>query len=387
MISLEARPAATTPAHMVPIKKGISVLELERILAAEVTGQGRKIDFKLPKDGQSVVLADMWTSIVLGTLAAGNDLRLIAWGLKEIEAASRFTTTPAFLAALTMADAIAAEFGTEVDRDAFQKRLSLTQLGLVEPESGVAQTLVEFDPEFSVAPVLRGGSGFDAVSPLDRNRIFENLIMKFRQRLEVAAIRNGVSPSNAGPARSVARFLRELHDNAVEHGSRDRNGRTLSATRIMRLRKHVANTKALLVERCGDFEPLARHVYESFAEGGGAPALVEASISDFGLGIVDGFLLSDAGRRYARYGRRDLLQALIYERLSSKSSDTSAGLGLQNALIAARQMGAFVSLRTGEFWLVVSFASDNGEPKLNDVSSATHSRVAGTHWQILWTQS
>lgn len=114
-------------------------------------------------------------------------------------------------------------------------------------------------------------------------------------------------------------------------------------------------------------------------------ALVEASISDFGLGIVDGFQASAAG-----YGpdadRLELLEQLIYGRLTSKSNDTSAGLGIQNALDAARRMNAFVSLRTAEFWMAVSFLPEKPEARLVHLGMAPHPPVAGTHWQIFWPQ-
>ncbi|MGO8045228.1 hypothetical protein ACC713_20195 [Rhizobium johnstonii] len=391
MVSTTAKHDIGSMVTGVQVKARSSVQELEALIAGNVRPDGgpdRRVDLRLASSGDAVVLGDIWAAILLGTLSRDSDLRLLGWGLKDvIEPDSKLAVTPAFLVALTMAASIAAGTGPEVDRAAFRKLLALTRLGLVDPTSGASQTLVEFDPEYSVAPTLRGGTGFSSVSPLDRKRIFEQVVMRFRSRLEIGAIRHGVTPGNAGPAGDIGNFLRELHDNGSEHGTRGVNGRTLNQTRFMRLRKHVANRKAMLVERCSDFTELARHVNETFSDASSTPALIEASVSDFGPGIVDGFLSSDAGRRFANVNRRELLEALIYDRLTSKSSDASAGLGLQHALLAARRMGAFVSLRTGEFWLVVSFASENGDPKLRDISNGVHSKVAGTHWQILWAQS
>ncbi|MGV1926555.1 hypothetical protein ACQZ6S_14750 [Agrobacterium tumefaciens] len=391
MISTTAKHHTGSAVTSVQVRARSSVLELEALIAANLlteSGPGRRIDLKLASNGDAAILADIWTAILLGSLARDTELRLLGWGLKDmIETDSRLATTPAFLVGLTMAASILPETGPEVDRASIRKLLALNRLGLVDQASGAAQTLVEFDPEYSVAPTLRGGTGFSSVSPLDRKRIFEHVVMQFRSRLEIGAIRHGITPGNAGPAGDIGNFLRELHDNGSEHSTRGVNGRTLNQTRFMRLRKHVANRKAMLVKRCGDFAELTKHVGETFSDASTTPALIEASVSDFGPGIVDGFLGSDAGRRFANVNRRELLDALIYDRLTSKSSDASAGLGLQNALLAARRMGAFVSLRTGEFWLVVSFSSENGDPKLRDISTGVHSRVVGTHWQILWAQS
>ena len=79
-----------------------------------------------------------------------------------------------------------------------------------------------------------------------------------------------------------------------------------------------------------------------------------ASVSDFGYGIVDHFLSSQRGAQYRGYDRRKLLHKLIHEELTS-SNDPGAGKGIQKALVAAREMRGFVSVRTGEFWLAQSF--------------------------------
>lgn len=332
------------------------------------------------------ILSDIWAAILAGTACRRHATRVIASGLQsDIEPDTVFASTPAFLASLSIAEAISPEAGHDVDLAAMRRHFALRSQGLVDPERGVAQTLVEFDPDHSVAPILRGGSGSAAVTPVMRKKLFEQLVLQFRRRLEIGALRQGIVPVGTGPAGDLGRFLAELHENAIEHGTRDANGRMLAGTRFMRLRKHAANHKQQLVERCGSIAELARHI-EFSTPVSGPVALIEASISDFGLGIVDAFAASPASGGLT-LGRRDLLENLIYERLSSKSSDPSAGLGIQKALDAARRMQAFVSLRTAEFWLTISFAGTEAEPRLRDVGANSRSAVSGTHWQIIWHQS
>jgi hypothetical protein len=390
-VSSKSPASATTPqkSRKVQIKRDNTVHDIEQIITDidSWNAQGEStVDLKLGGRIEGSVLSDIWAAIATGTLSRKSGVRLIAWGLQQnIEPTTTFTRTPAFLVGLAMAESIAPEHGQDVDRQEMRKYFAIQNKGLVDPESGAAQTLVEFDPDYSIAPTLRGGQGFASVTPLVRKQIFEQLILVFRHRLEIGARRRGIAPVAKGAAGVVGKFLAELHENGIEHGSRDAQGKTIPGTRFMRIRKHAANNKQQLLDRCASLSELAQHVERSLSPTN-TPALIEAAVSDFGLGIVDAFTASAAGDNL-RMSRRELLEALIYDRLSSKSGDPSAGLGIQKALAAARQMGAFVSLRTAEFWMTVSFADDNSEPKLRDLSDKTHGRVAGTHWQILWHQT
>lgn len=343
------------------------------------------VDLKLAASADREILVDLWSAIATGTLSRKRALRLVAWGLQqEIDVSSIFAKKPSFWVGLATATAISSEKGCEIDRGRFRSHLAIAQKGLVDTESANEQTLVEFDPDYSITPLFRGGEGFAPVSPLARKGLFNQLVLKFRQKLEIGAIRRGVQPVNSGAAASITKFLSELHENGLEHGSRDANGVTVPGTRFLRVKKHVANKKELLLDRCRGFDELAMHV-ETGLPDAKTPALIEASISDFGLGIVDGFLNSAAGRGVS-VRRDDLLQAIIYDRLSSKSADPSAGLGIQKALLAAEQMGAFVSLRTGEFWLTASFAKSNPGIKLCHRPHKALAQISGTHWQIFWQQ-
>jgi hypothetical protein len=330
------------------------------------------------------ILADIWAAILIGTASRRLRCELIGWGLKEqISPSSTFAMTPAFLTGASVASSICPEVGDAIDQDRARRYFATRHDGLIDPASGASQMLVEFDPDYRDASILRSRMGSNVVTPTLRTRMFEQLVLRFRRQLEIGANRRSIDPRGRGPAGDLGKFLAELHENGSEHGSRGEDGKTLPGTRFLRVKKHVANSKQQLLERSGSFGELRAYVEAAVPDTGG-PALIEASISDFGLGIVDGFSRTPAAVKVS-LDRRALLDELIYGRLSSKSSDPSAGLGIQKALDAARRMSGFVSLRTGEFWLSASFAGSEPNIRLQDVPGQ-HPSVTGTHWQLLWLQ-
>lgn len=367
------------------VPKGAGLGELETLLSQlAVTPVETPLRLRIASSFEGSILADLWTAMLVGTAARRHGCDVIAWGLQQLTPRTGFASSPPFLAAASLASSISPESGKPINRERARKYLAARHGGLVEPESGSAQCLVEFDPDYPNAPLLRGRLSSLPPPPGLRSRLFERLVLDFRKRLEIGALRRRIEPQDQGPAGNLGRFLAELHENGAEHGSRARDGKTLAGTRTMRIKKHVANNKTQLLERCEGFERLRDYMAKAVPDTGGT-AMVEASISDFGLGMVDGFSSSPAARNIDLKGRA-LLEALIYERLSAKSGDPSAGLGIRKALEAARRMNGFVSLRTGEFWLAASFADGAPDIRLEDVGGGARPMVAGTHWQLFWLQ-
>ncbi len=326
----------------------------------------------------SDLLTDIWAAIICGTLCRRADTDVF---YSERDGA-QFSNSLVGLTAASMATSVRTSVGNIIDTTGTKQRIMVDQDGLVTPDSDVTQILVEFDPDYPVAPILQRGDGAHS-DPKLRRRLFQSQVLRFRQMLDISALRRGTGPVGQGAAGDLGIFLAELHENGQEHGSRA-GRRTLAGTRFLRLRSHAAADPHELADRSGPFRQLRHYIERTFA--GNHPAtLVEASISDFGLGIVDSFQASAAGYSHDT-DRRELLEKLIYGRLSSKSNDTSAGLGIQNALDAARRMNAFVSLRTAEFWLAVSFLPEKPDARLVHLGKAAHPPVAGTHWQIFWPQ-
>lgn len=358
-----------------------SLADLEQRLR-DLPSAGQEARARLVVDAfaSNDLLADVWGAILCGTLCRRAATHIVY--TDPGDGTARFATSLAGLAAASMATSIEDNYGRALDGAVLRQSLMLDRDGLVTPDSDVAQTLVEFDPDFPVSPLFQLDNGAAAPGRL-RRRLFQSQVLRFRQMLDVRALRRGGGPVGHGMAGDLGIFLSELHENGLEHGSRD-DGQTLVGTRFLRLRSHTAADVAELVERCGPFRQLRRYVERTFS-GCEPVTLVEASISDFGRGIVDAYQASSAGLG-PDINRRELLERLIYGRLTSKSSDPSAGLGIQKALDAARGMNAFVSLRTAEFWMAVSFLTDTDDPHLVHLGEAPHPPVAGTHWQMFWPQ-
>lgn len=375
----------TEQAQTIDLHRSGTLADFESVLATLGTAPAESpLRLRTASTFEGGILADIWAAILIGTASRQLRCELIAWGLKEqIGPNSTFALTPAFLTGASIAASISPEVGDEIDRDRARRYFATRYDGLIDPASGASQMLVEFDPDYRNAPILRSRLGSNVVTPTLRTRMFEQLVLRFRRQLEIGASRRSIDPRGRGPAGDLGKFLAELHENGVEHGSRGQDGKTLPGTRFLRVKKHVANSKQMLLDRSGSFGELRAYVDAAVPDTGG-PALIEASISDFGLGIVDGFSRAPAAANIS-LDRRELLEELVYGRLSSKSSDPSAGLGIQKALDAARRMSGFVSLRTGEFWLSASFAGSEPNIRLQDVPGP-HAFVTGTHWQLLWLQ-
>lgn len=375
----------TTKTQTMDLPKSATLAEMESMLATMEEAQPESsLRLRTASTFDGGILSDIWAAILIGTASRRRQCELVGWGLQEpITSKTVFAMTPAFLTAASIASSISPEVGNEINRDIARRYFATKFDGLVNPNSGLTQMLVEFDPDYRNAAKLRSRAGSSVVTPTLRTRMFEQLVLKFRQQLEIGASRRGIEPSAGGAAGDLAKFLAELHENSAEHGSRSEDGKTLPGTRFLQVKKHVANNKQALVERSGSFDELRNYLNVAVPDISG-PALIEASLSDFGLGIVDGFSRSPAASNI-KLARRKLLDELLYTRLSSKSGDPSAGLGIQKALQAARRMSGFVSLRTGEFWLSGSFADADPNIHLQDVPGS-HPHVAGTHWQLLWLQ-
>jgi hypothetical protein len=319
-------------------------------------------------DWGAYLFKEHWSSLAIAPgLLSAERASVLAWGharFPDLGDEGFQVSMPALLA-LQNGASVSAEgnpgetlAATDVRRYVAGKRSGL--LG----EGGNWRTLVEFDPEADVAQQLDTGD--------DRRTSFMALVSKTLAQLEVGALGGRVAPWDAGPRLTVLQFLHELHQNGWEHAS-DQRG-----IRVVQLHKHLHPKREGLERKAGSFDELRSYISR---QAQGVINLVEASVSDFGPGLLDGFLASAPGARYKSRDRREVLTALLHEKLSGKPGDPDAGLGISQALQAARAMEAFVSLRTNEFWLVMDGA--RGEERLT-ARPGSFPAVVGTHWQILY---
>ena len=204
---------------------------------------------------------------------------VIAWGLQDW---SKIADIDGF--ALSHACIVAFQRGAQIcahqpprpplDPQLIRRQISLSG-GVIGADGGRFRTVVELDPEMPRAPALsRGQKARDA---------FADFIRGALRDLEIAARPSGRLATN--PSKSaVLEWLFELHTNAYEHGRRDQSAR------LLRLEKHLYPTRDGALAHAEEL-PELRAYLASQEERPSQRAfnLVEASVSDFGAGIVDGF--------------------------------------------------------------------------------------------------
>jgi len=279
--------------------------------------------------------------------------------------------------ALSYPSITALQLGAEVVTDgaspqslsAIQIRRRISRINGILGTGARQRTIIELDPDLPTvtANILRSGG---------RNAFFE-FVRKLLGMLEISTLarRTPRAETNSAAKGTILEFLYELQSNALEHG------RALRNARFLRLQKHLYPSRTQALVHAEGFAELKEYLELQPNRPPNRPFnLLEASVSDFGPGILDGFLASFAGEVHRKRPRSQVMLELLHEQLSSKS-DPNAGLGTQNALAAAQEIGAFVSLRTGEFWLVLP-GRLHQKPELV-FRNGKFPHVPGTHWQLL----
>jgi hypothetical protein len=356
----------TASATLADIEKAISGLRPE-------TQIGRGLTARISSNRRSSYFKDIWCAIAVAAgLSAGPTIRVTAWGLQDW---SKQDDEDGF--ALSYPGITALQLGADVLTDGrFPERLDparvrrhISAVGGVLGTGARQRTVVELDPDLPRATPLMSGSG-------GRDAFFE-FVRSILRFLEIGAMarKPAVAVGESTAKGTVLEFLYELQANAVEHGRASRN------VRFLRLQKHLYPSRTEALGHAASFAELTDYLTaQSERPSNRQFNLVEASVSDFGPGILDGFLATFAGGAHRQRPRAELLAALLHDSLSSKS-DPNAGLGIRHALAAAREMGAFVALRTSEFWLVMRGSLDE-EPRLV-FREGDFAKVRGTHWQLL----
>ena len=264
---------------------------------------------KLASQVSSHIFGDVWAAIAVGTICrrSQGSATVITWGNSTWPPGSQnsaFAQSLAGLTAMQMAGTVVTDvISSPIDREEVERTMSLANGGILETSGGQTRTLVEFDPQQPLARVLQEepGSRDNSTAQLaSQRRLFLHLVLNFRNALEVGAIVQQVKPVDMGVAAHLTTFLSELHDNSLEHGriisGPDPAQRSI---RFVRLRKHIAENCDDIRARATSIEPL-RHYVEEVRLGSGTQVLMEATVSDYGPGIVDHFLNSSAGVNYTQ---------------------------------------------------------------------------------------
>ena len=361
---------------------GDGVVDIENKIAqlhADIAlNKDRGIDLfgaRLASDRRASFFKDIWAAMGLATgIDHCSRSQVIAWGLKDWsnrDDEDGFALSHASLLALQRGASVLSDTKPPLRLDASEvKRHLASQRGVIG--TGARQrTVVELDPDLPVAAVLATGA-------VRRDAFFE-FVRSVLSFLEISAIGRKGSLRESPAKGTILEFLYELHSNGYEHARLERS------IRLLRLQKHQYPDSGLAARHATKFDELLSYIEKR----GNEPSkktfnLVEASVSDFGPGILDGFLSTFAGRPYHGLPREELLDKLLHEQLSSKSSDPNAGLGIKQALAAAREIDAFVSLRTGEFWLTMPGKDGGARMRFR---KGPFPLISGTHWQLLLRDS
>lgn len=333
----------------------------------------RDLDVLLARTGPTF-FGDIWAATAIATCVPdARESRIIALGMQDWEDPAnygRFGSTPAALVAIQLGVPIVTDNEARKALDPELVRRQVLLRGGVYAEGAHSHGIVELDPQLPTSfPLASAGSRTAALK--------EFLLASFRT-MEVNARGNSSDAvGESGEKLALVQWLNELHTNAFEHG------RVNNGMRLLRIEKHQAPRLSVLLKHADGNKPLQEYLKAQVGNQARGPFnFVEATVSDFGPGILDAFSASFAGKGLAgSHERADLLLRVLHEQLSSKSGEPSAGLGIQHALRAAWSLDAFVSLRTAEFALTMR-GQLNGLPILT-LREGNRARVKGTHWQLL----
>lgn len=356
----------TRRASLADIEEAISRLQ-------RYVGDSEEFTARISGDRRSSYFKDIWSAIAVAAgVKSRPRARVTAWGLQDWskqEHEDGFALSYPGIAALQLGAQVVTGGRNPQSLDPLLIRRRISAAGGVLGSGARQRTVVELEPELPRAtPIITGPLGRDA---------FLEFVRGILRLLEIGAMARGRAGvvEEGTPKGTILQFLYELQTNAVEHGRARRN------VRFLRLQKHAYPSRGEALSHAADFDELTAYL-EAQPErpSSGQFNLVEASVSDFGPGIVDRFLATFLGEAHRSRSRMELLDDLLHKRLSSKR-DPSAGLGIGHALSAAREMDAFVSVRTGEFWLVMQ-GRFGKEPRLV-FRRGDFAKIPGTHWQLL----
>lgn len=374
--------------HKMELNRRDSITAIERsILAFEDDVDGasepasHEFSFRIAKEQSAGPFRDIWASLALASMNARCDKgSVVAWGQHDwlqltsddpsVVNESSIPFTPAGLFAVGADLPIVTDDELRLPLDASRVTDWLTRKHfLLGNGGGRERVIVEADPDHPIAPTFKSDY-YDFES-------FKFALKWIRQELEVGASMRRQAIGVEGWAERLARFLFEIRQNGFEHASK------ANSIRLLKVKKWAFTNRIEAAKWASAFPQLESYIERSYPEAGGA-FFYEASISDFGAGIVDGFLASPKGAAYGTHQREEVVDLLLHSQLSSKSNDPNAGKGIEDALWAAQGMGAFVSLRTGEFWKFQD--SSAGELfGLRDCRPTEKlATVTGTHWQIIY---
>lgn len=348
----------------------------------------------LAREFQTQIFVDTRIAALIAAASQRCSVDIVDWGGDgDFEGvASRLAASPEGVAAALFANRILTDNGTPIDhvKEAVINRI-IEFGGRAEPRptesnqavSNKTLTIYAFD-ELDPKPI--------ALSKSEDYISFKNNFEKWRFLYFECGIgeeyirRVGISNSD-----SVSKFVFEIYQNAFRHGRRSaRHDLINPAMRYLRMKRHIGAV-ANFADRAEGFEELQAYL-DGSKKTKKQSMYFEVSITDNGIGIVDRFLSTNP---FYKERSRDpdfkhwLINEIVSKSLSSNAEHSGAGHGLRNALRAVREVGGFVSIRSGDDWIYYS-----GREKLDlekafskQNRSGTLSRACGTQVCMLYPVS
>ena len=187
------------PTDTIEIKSRSNLKDLETLAKLlQQLSELNQTKLKLPSSFDGEVLSDIWATIFVGTYCRSmRESKIQTWGLSNWTENNRFSHSLAGVVALQMAksivtDSTAQNVSTSEVMDAVYKIIQINK-GILEPLSGSNQTIMEFDPIYSIAPSFKSKSGMHSTekilqfvsSSISKMHVFSNKKLKLPDRKSV----------------------------------------------------------------------------------------------------------------------------------------------------------------------------------------------------------
>lgn len=342
--------SSTSPLKL-SLLRGQTLLDIEALIYSISKSRADFLEVWLATElGPHLFKDTLIASLFAYAARHGKHLRVIDWTasptIEHIH--ERFGTTLEGLASLEFAteivDAQKVNLGPHIHNLRFA---AIEKNGIRTPEKAGGKTLTfcAFDPELPTPLGFVGSEG---------KASFIRRLLGARKDFFEIGVGEGFSHRVAQSAdHAVAGFAYELWQNGIQHGRFDAQQNPITGMRYLRLRKHVGLDRTQFVSRAAGFPELQLYLERETAASKKLK-FYEVSIADSGIGIVDRFLATRPEFSSTVASAADhstLINRIINESLTSKLNQAGAGHGLEQAILAVRELNGFLSLRTGFSWL------------------------------------
>jgi len=427
-------------AQAAEITRGLTAPDIERLLTSILGNASDPPPIRLARNLGDNFFIDTWVSILLGTVGRKSDsFTVVDWSehqgdltnyepyiyssipaVTALSLGAKFTSSDHKNIPLTrdqIALAICSRrLPTLPDEDGFLWGVS-HPVAHIQPSTSPASpstspikirsmlhdspassnTVCEFDPLFSLSDLFSGGKHH--IPSAEEQRLFKQRMSTFIRDLEFGSIPpeqlSNADELDEERIQPLLDFLLEAHENSCLFGLRGRGTTSLDqrpilpGVRFVRLQKYLGANSAL-IDRASGIPPLREYLRNTLK--GESSAIIEGSVSDFGLGIVEFIRSSVIGQWHEKQSASHILDLAFRGRVTTRRGDPAAGKGIYKALQAVRGVGGFVSLRSDKFWLYRDFSISKEEEihrtEMSDMlPDEALSTVAGTHWLFLYSQS